>query len=89
MSKRKAKGKKGEYEWSGDLRRIIPLRNGYCYVNDEKGKTPRMKNDSEEFYTLAKHLDEVMNGRISMELRELGWEEQLNTLDLMAAEKND
>jgi len=54
MSKRKAKGKKGEYEWSGDVRRIIPLQNEYCYLNDEKGKTFHLKRDSEEFANLAK-----------------------------------
>lgn len=80
MGKKKAKGKKGEYEWSSDLRRIIPLKNNYCYINDEKGKTQHLKRDSEEFYTLVKHLDEVMNGRVSVELRELGWEEQLQKL---------
>lgn len=80
MGKKKGKLKKGDYEWTGDLRRIIPLKNNYCYVNDEKGKTPRMKRDSEEFYTLARHLDEVMNGKITKELTELGWTEQLEVL---------
>jgi hypothetical protein len=80
MGKKKAKGKKGEYEWSSDLRRIIPLKNNYCYVNDEKGKTHHLRRDSEEFYTLIKHLDEVMNGRLTKELQDLNWQEQLNTL---------
>lgn len=80
MGKKKAKGKKGEYEWSSDLRRIIPLKNNYCYVNDEKGKTQHLKRDSEEFYTLARHLDEVMNGKITKELIALNWTEQLDVL---------
>lgn len=80
---KKAKGKKGEYEWSGDLKRIIPLKNNYCYINDEKGKTPKLKRDSEDFYTLIKHLNEVMNGKIERELTDLGWETELSKLKEM------
>jgi hypothetical protein len=80
MGKKKGKAKKGGYEWTGDVRRIIPCQNGYCYVNDENGKSPHMKRDSEQFYTLAKHLDEVMNGKITKELEDLGWTEQLERL---------
>jgi hypothetical protein len=89
MGAKKSKSKKGEYEWSGDLRRIIPLKNNYCYVNDDKGKTPRMKRDSEDFYALALKLNEIMNGKIFRELEELGWTEQLKTLETMQAEGTD
>jgi hypothetical protein len=80
MGKKKAKGKKGEYEWSSDLRRIIPLKNNYCYVNDDKGKTLHLERDSEEFYAIIKRVDEVMNGRITKELQDLGWDRQLEKL---------
>lgn len=85
MGKKKGKLKKGEYEWSGDVRRIIPLKNNYCYVQDEKGKLHHLTRDSEEFYSLAKHLNEVMNGKISKELNELDWQDQLAKLDTEAS----
>jgi hypothetical protein len=74
------KGKKGEYEWSGEISRIIPLRNNYCYVQDEKGKLHHIKRDSTEFYALAKHLNEIMEGKITRELEQLGWTEQIEVL---------
>lgn len=81
MGKKKGKLKKGEYEWSGDVRRIIPLKNNYCYIQDEKGKLHHLTRDSEEFYTLVRHLNDVMNDKITKELTDLGWDAQLSKLD--------
>lgn len=72
--------KKGEYEWSGEISRIIPLKNNYCYVQDEKGKLHHLKRDSVEFYALAKRLNEIMEGKITRELEKLGWKEQLEVV---------
>lgn len=80
MGKKKGKFKKGEYEWSGDVSRIIPLKNNFCYVQDEKGKLHHLKRDSSEFYELIKSLDNIMNGKITRELNQLGWNEQLAEL---------
>ena len=74
------KVKKGEYEWSGEITRIIPLKNNYCYVQDEKGKLHHLKRDSIEFYALANRLNEIMDGKITRELENLGWSEQLEVV---------
>lgn len=74
------KVKKGEYEWSGEIRRIIPLKNNYCYVQDEKGKLHHLERDSTEFYALAKRLNEIMDNKITRELEVLEWKEQLKVV---------
>lgn len=74
------KKKKGEYEPHGDISRIIPLHNNYCYITDEKGKLHHCKRDSDEFYQVARKINEVMNDKITRELNELGWEEQVSVL---------
>lgn len=56
MGKAKHKGKPGEYEPAGDSRRIVPLKAGYCYVHDLKGKLHHVKVDSTAFDELVEHL---------------------------------
>lgn len=80
MGKTKSSKKKGEFIWSGDASRIIPLKNNYCYIFDEKGKTHHLERDSEEATSLLQRLNEVMDGKIFADLTKLGWAEQLEKL---------
>ena len=81
MVKKKAKAKKGEFEWSSEIRRIIPLREDYVYISDEKGKLHHLKKSSDKYVELLKHLDAVMVGKITRELEALGWEDSLQALN--------
>lgn len=82
MGKAKSKGKKGEYEMSADAKRIIPLKENYCYIFDEKGKTHHLKRDSEEALELMKKLNDLTFGRVAKELENLGWKEQLEVVNV-------
>ena len=62
------------FQHSADVKLIIPCKGGYCYIKDVGGKMHHVKTDSEEFRVRAKALDEVLNGRVSREITELGWE---------------
>lgn len=62
-----------EYQWSGEIRRIIPLRNNGARIQDEKGKSRTFKRDSSEFAAECARLDAIMEGKISDELESLGW----------------
>ena len=73
MGKTKGKKQKGQYEWSGEINRIIPLKNDYCYIQDEKGKLHHLQRNSDEAISLMKSLDQIMEGKISRELESLGW----------------
>lgn len=65
------KKKKQEYEASGEVNRIIPLKVGYAYITDLKGKLHHLKRDSEEFDTLVKEIDEALNNKASREIESL------------------
>ena len=80
MGKTKAKKNKGEYEWTGDLSRVVPLGDNYCYIRDDKGKTLHLKRDAVETIEILRHLDSVMEGKITRELTKLGWTETLEKL---------
>lgn len=80
MGKSKKKTKSGEYEMSPDVRRIIPLKNDYCYIFDARGKLHHLKRDSAAAIELLRSLEEVTNGRISKQLIELGWESTLKEI---------
>lgn len=77
MGKSKKKSKSGEYEMSSDVRRIIPLKNNHCYIIDSHGRLHHLKRDSEAAIILLRSLEELTNGRITRQLKELGWEEIL------------
>lgn len=62
-----------EYQWSGEIRRIIPPRSNGARIQDEKGKSHTFKRDSEEFAAECARLDEIMDGKITAELELLGW----------------
>lgn len=69
MGKAKRRGKPGEYEISGDLRRIVPLKDGYCYIHDLKGKLHHVKVSSEEFNSLVDSMRERLGAaKIAAEL---------------------
>lgn len=80
MGKTKGNKKKGAYIWSGDISRITPLQGGYCRVQDDLGKSHHLKRDSDELMELLRHLDDVMDGKITRELTSLGWVEHLEEL---------
>lgn len=81
MGKSKKHLKKGEYQWSPEIRRITPLMDNHCYIQDDKGKLHHVKRDSDRFKELIIHLNEVMNGRIEKELNDLNWERELEILN--------
>jgi len=65
------KKKKQEYEASGEVNRIIPLKVGYVYITDLKGKLHHLKRDSEEFSVLVEEIDEALNNRATREIEAL------------------
>lgn len=72
------KKKDAPFQPSGETRRIIPLGGGtHAYLFDHLGKTHRCKVDSPEFSELCRSVDAELNGRISKELAELGWDHVL------------
>lgn len=74
MAQKKKTKDSSIYQWSGDIRRIIPMGGGlYARVTNELGKSTNYERDSEAFRTECKRLDEIMNGKITRELEELGW----------------
>ena len=73
MGKAKKSKKLGEFEWSRETRRVIPLQANHVYIFDDKGKRRHLKRDSEEFNQTVAELDEKMDGRITREMKELGW----------------
>lgn len=67
------KKKSAEYQWSGDIRRIIPLASNNARITNELGKSAHYSRDSQSFKEECERLDAIMNGKISRELEELGW----------------
>jgi hypothetical protein len=61
------------YQPSGDVKRIIPLKANYAYLNDHLGKLHHLERDSEQFVKLCIEVDEAMDGRITQELNALKW----------------
>ena len=80
MGKSKKRTKTGGYEISPDIRRIIPLKNNYCYIADQNSRLHHLKRDSEAAIILLRSLNEETGGRIARQLEELGWEETLKEL---------
>lgn len=76
MGKRRVKGKLGEYGWSSELSRIVPLQGGWCYLRDVKvGKTYHLKVGSDRFNELVAELTEVLGEkRMAEELKKVGIE---------------
>ena len=62
------------FQPSGDVRRIVPLKANYAYLNDHLGKLHHMERDSDEFLALCIEVDAAMEGRITQELTEPGWD---------------
>lgn len=56
MGKRKLKENLQDYVWSPEVRRIIPLKAGYVYINDVTGKLNHVRIDSERFQELIQEL---------------------------------
>lgn len=69
----KKKVKSAAYQWSGDIRRIIPLAGGNARLTDELGKSTHYSRDSVEFRDECVRLDDIMDGKIANELNDLGW----------------
>lgn len=84
MGKRKHKAKLGEYVWSPDIRRIIPLDKGrHCYINDVKGKLHHVKVDTEEFNSLVKDLsDNLSEPKMQEELGRISYAKRMAELDV-------
>ena len=74
MATKKKNKKVLAYQWSGDISRIIPLANNSARITNELGKSYNYDRDSIEFKEECERLDAVMEGKISRELKELGWE---------------
>lgn len=67
------KKKSSEYQWSGDIRRIIPIGGGNARLTNELGKSMNYSRDSPLFKEECERLDVIMDGKISRELKDLGW----------------
>lgn len=75
MSNKNNKSKKSAvYQWSGDISRIIPMGGTFARVTDELGKSKNYSRDSIEFKEECARLDSIMDGKISIELANLGWD---------------
>ena len=74
MATKKKNKKLLEYQWSGDVSRIIPLGNNTARLTNELGKSYNYDRDSIQFKEECERLDTIMEGKISRELQQLGWE---------------
>ena len=75
------KGKIGAFQPSGDVRRIVPLKANYVYVNDHLGKLHHVNRDSQKFVDLCIAVDEAMGGRATEELKQLGWDSIVSKIE--------
>lgn len=76
MGRTKKKGKQGEYDIAPDARRIVPLKGGFCYIYDLKGKLHHVKKDTEAFDRLVEELRTGLSeDRMIEELRRVGRDE--------------
>lgn len=80
------KGKMAAFQPSGDVRRIVPLKANYAYLNDHLGKLHHLNRDSDEFIQLCIAVDQEMDGRITQELTELGWDSILEKMKATEAQ---
>lgn len=68
--------KEAAYQPAGDAKRIIPLKNGWAYIWDERGALRHLLRDSEEFITACQEVEKALgDGRIMRELKQLGWDD--------------
>jgi len=78
----KPKSKISNFQPSGDTTRIISLCGGtWAYLFDHLGKTQRLARNSEEFAIKCKETDEAMNGKITAELKALGWTDVIERMN--------
>jgi len=73
MAKKKKNKKLLEYQWSGDISRIIPLGDNAARLTNEIGKSYNYDRNSIEFKEECERLDAIMEGKITIELKQLGW----------------
>ena len=72
MGKVKRKTKLGEFEYSPTARRIVPLKAGFCYIFDTKGKLHHVKRESEQCEQLIADLREDLgDARVDEEIARL------------------
>ena len=75
------KKKEQPFQPSGDTTRIISLGNAtWAYLFNHLGKTLHLPRNSEEFTSACKETDEAMNGKITAELKTLGWTDVLERM---------
>jgi hypothetical protein len=70
------------FQPSGDTTRVVSLGGGtWAYLFDHLGKTQHLSRNSEEFAVKCKETDEVMNGKITAELENLGWTDVIERMN--------
>lgn len=73
--------KEAVYQPAGDARRIIPLRDGWAYIWDERGGLRHLRRDSDEFVLACQEVEKALgNGKIMRELKQLGWDNVIERL---------
>jgi hypothetical protein len=61
---------------------VVSLGGGtWAYLFDHLGKTQHLSRNSEEFAVKCKETDEVMNGKITAELENLGWTDVIERMN--------
>lgn len=84
------KKKDAPFQPSGDTVRIISLANGtWAYLFNHLGKTYHLPRNSAEFANACRETDEAMNGKITLELKALGWTdiiEKIENMELISEE---
>lgn len=80
------KTKEAPYMASGEIQRIKSLGNGtYAYVFDANGKTHHVKRNSEEMIRICHETDQIMSGKVTAQLVEMGWTDVLESLKALEA----
>lgn len=74
-------GKQAPYMANGEIKRIMSLGGGtYAYVFDAHGKTHHVKRGSDEMIQVCRETDEAMNGKVTAQLKDLGWEDVIELM---------
>jgi hypothetical protein len=82
MASRKLKSKDQPFQVSGDTKRIVPLgAHTWAYINDHAGKCHHVRRDGDEIVAVVAASDDLMKGKLSEELAQLGWVDVLERLN--------
>lgn len=87
MARPKRSSKETKFQPSRETSRVLSLAGGqYAYLFDDMGKKHHLRTDSEQFISLCREQDKVLDGMISRDLKALGWSDLVEKLAIDADE---